>query len=111
MALTAGFLSLPGGSEWIIIFLVILIIFGPKSLPKIGNAIGRGIREFKDASNGITKAIEEETASENKYNTYDYDESETTGSEETEEAAVSAESPESDSESSSDSPESDEFKD
>jgi len=62
MAFSVGFISMPGGSEWIVIFLVILIIFGPKSLPKIGHAIGRGIREFKDASNGITKAIEEEAS-------------------------------------------------
>jgi len=59
MNLSAGFLSMPGGSEWIVIFLVMLIIFGPKSLPRIGQAIGRGIKEFKDASEGITRAIED----------------------------------------------------
>ena len=62
MGSCAGFIQFPGGSEWIIIFVVILIIFGPKSLPKVGQAIGRGIREFKDASEGITRAIEEEVA-------------------------------------------------
>jgi len=62
MEFAAGFFSMPGGPEWIVVFLVILIIFGPKSLPKIGHAIGRGIREFKDASDGITKAIEEEAS-------------------------------------------------
>jgi len=66
MGSCAGFISFPGGSEWIIIFLVILIIFGPKSLPKVGQAIGRGIREFKDASDGITRAIEEETSSDHR---------------------------------------------
>lgn len=80
MDVAAGFINLPGGSEWMIIFLVMLIIFGPKSLPKIGHAVGKGIREFKDASNGITKAIEEETSnhedessSESNYN-YEYEE-------------------------------------
>jgi len=63
MSLLSGFLSFPGGSEWIIIFLVVLIVFGPKNLPKIGKAIGQGIREFKDASEGIQKAIEEEASS------------------------------------------------
>jgi sec-independent protein translocase protein TatA len=66
MSHAAGFFSMPGGSEWIIIFVVILIIFGPKSLPKIGHAIGRGIREFKDASDGITKAIEEEASAQDR---------------------------------------------
>jgi sec-independent protein translocase protein TatA len=66
MSSIAGFISMPGGPEWIIIFVVILIIFGPKSLPKIGHAIGRGIREFKDASDGITKAIEEEASAQDR---------------------------------------------
>lgn len=44
----------------LIIFLVVLIIFGPKSLPKIGQAFGRGIREFKDAARGLSTDIEEE---------------------------------------------------
>jgi sec-independent protein translocase protein TatA len=52
----------PGGWEMILVFVVILMIFGPKSLPKIGHAIGRTIREFKNASDGITRAIEDEVA-------------------------------------------------
>lgn len=49
-----------GPFEMVIIFLVVLIIFGPKSLPKIGQALGRGIREFKDATRGITSDLEED---------------------------------------------------
>jgi len=63
MDMSLGFISMPGGPEWLVIFLVILIFFGPKSLPRIGKAIGQGIREFKDASDGITRAIEEEVSS------------------------------------------------
>ena len=44
----------------LIIFLVVLIIFGPKSLPKIGQAFGRGIREFKDAARGLSTDVEDE---------------------------------------------------
>lgn len=44
-----------GWFEMVIIFVVVLIIFGPKSLPKIGQALGRGIREFKDAARGLTE--------------------------------------------------------
>jgi sec-independent protein translocase protein TatA len=49
-----------GMGEMIVIFLIVLIIFGPKSLPKIGQALGKGIREFKDAARGMSSAIEEE---------------------------------------------------
>lgn len=49
-----------GPLELGIIFLIVLIIFGPKSLPRVGQALGRGIREFKDAARGLTADIEEE---------------------------------------------------
>jgi sec-independent protein translocase protein TatA len=42
-----------GSTELIIIFALVLIIFGPKSIPKIAQSLGRGIREFKDATSGI----------------------------------------------------------
>lgn len=44
-----------GATEMIILFVIVLIIFGPKSLPKIGQAFGKGIREFKDAARGLTE--------------------------------------------------------
>ncbi len=42
-----------GGLEWVLIFVVALILFGPKKLPELGRAIGKGIREFKNATNGM----------------------------------------------------------
>lgn len=39
------------------IFLLVLIFFGPKALPKIGQSIGRGIKEFKDAAKGLTTEL------------------------------------------------------
>ena len=44
-----------GTPELVIIFVAVLIIFGPKSIPKIAQSLGRGIREFKDATSGIVK--------------------------------------------------------
>lgn len=38
-----------GFTELIVILVIILILFGPGKLPEIGKALGRGIREFKDA--------------------------------------------------------------
>lgn len=37
-------------SELLLIFGLVLIIFGPKQLPEIGRAMGRGIRDFKKAA-------------------------------------------------------------
>lgn len=49
-----------GFQELIIIFVIVLIIFGPKNLPKIGQALGKSIREFKNATHGLSKDIEDE---------------------------------------------------
>jgi sec-independent protein translocase protein TatA len=52
MIQSLGFLSLPGGSEWFIILLVVVLIFGPKNLPKLGSAIGRFSRNLRAGKNG-----------------------------------------------------------
>jgi len=44
-------ISMPGGGEWIIIFLAILLLFGGKKIPELMKGIGQGIREFKKAAN------------------------------------------------------------
>jgi TatA/E family protein of Tat protein translocase len=49
-----------GFSEMIFIFLLALIIFGPKKLPEIGRQIGRALNEFKRASNEFRSQIESE---------------------------------------------------
>ncbi|MBZ5703854.1 MAG: TatA/E family twin arginine-targeting protein translocase [Acidobacteriia bacterium] len=49
-----------GLPEMIFIFLLALIIFGPKKLPEIGRQIGRALNEFKRASNEFKAQIESE---------------------------------------------------
>jgi TatA/E family protein of Tat protein translocase len=49
-----------GFPEMIFIFLLALIIFGPKKLPEIGRQIGRALNEFKRASNEFKSQIESE---------------------------------------------------
>ena len=49
-----------GMPEMIFIFLLALIIFGPKRLPEIGRQIGRALSEFKRASNEFKSQIESE---------------------------------------------------
>lgn len=51
-------LSMPGGSEWILIVLVILLFFGGKKIPDLMRGIGRGVREFNDAKENVKKEIE-----------------------------------------------------
>jgi sec-independent protein translocase protein TatA len=49
-----------GMPELIIIFVIALIIFGPKKLPELGKSLGRSIAEFKRASNDLRNTLEEE---------------------------------------------------
>jgi sec-independent protein translocase protein TatA len=45
-------MRLPGGSEWIIILVIVLVIFGVGRIGKIGGELGRGIREFRKGLKG-----------------------------------------------------------
>ena len=51
-------LSMPGGGEWITILIVVVILFGGKKIPELARGIGKGIREFNDAKEGVKKEIE-----------------------------------------------------
>ena len=47
------FVGTPGPMELIVIFVVILLLFGGKKLPELAKGLGKGIREFKKASKDI----------------------------------------------------------
>ena len=49
-----------GMPEMIVIFVIVLIIFGPRKLPELGRSLGRSISEFKKASNELRSTLEEE---------------------------------------------------
>jgi sec-independent protein translocase protein TatB len=49
-----------GMGEMIFIFLLALVIFGPKKLPEIGRQLGKAMNEFKRASNEFRSQLEEE---------------------------------------------------
>jgi TatA/E family protein of Tat protein translocase len=49
-----------GMQELIIIFVVALIIFGPRRLPDLGKSLGKSIAEFKRASNELRSTLEDE---------------------------------------------------
>ena len=52
-------LSMPGGSEWILILLVVLLFFGGKKIPDLMRGIGKGMREFNDAKENLKNEISE----------------------------------------------------
>ena len=52
-------LAMPGGSEWILILVVILLFFGGKKIPDLMKGIGKGVREFNDAKTNVKDQISE----------------------------------------------------
>ncbi|NWG00510.1 MAG: twin-arginine translocase subunit TatB [Thermoanaerobaculaceae bacterium] len=56
-----GSLGLP---ELVLIFVVALLLFGPRKLPEIGRSVGKALGEFRRASNDLRRTVEEEIAVE-----------------------------------------------
>ena len=50
-------MPIPGPMELILLLVIVLIIFGPGKLPDIGNAVGKGIKEFRKASNDLEESV------------------------------------------------------
>jgi Tat protein translocase TatB subunit len=53
-----------GGPELFLIFVVALIVFGPRKLPEIGKSLGKMMAEFRKASNDFRSTIENEVEAE-----------------------------------------------
>lgn len=53
-----------GFPEVVVIFIIALLIFGPRKLPELGRSLGRGLNEFKRASNELKRTWEEEVRAE-----------------------------------------------
>ena len=54
-----GSLGLP---ELLLIFVIALLLFGPRRLPEIGKTLGKAMNEFKRASNDLQRSLEQEIA-------------------------------------------------
>jgi TatA/E family protein of Tat protein translocase len=58
--LSLAFIPSMGWPEMLMIFAVILLIFGPQKLPQIADALGKSIRKFRSAATEIKSDIESE---------------------------------------------------
>ncbi|MEM6644498.1 MAG: twin-arginine translocase TatA/TatE family subunit [Bacteroidota bacterium] len=63
---TSLLFAMPGWTEMLIIALFIIIFFGAKKIPEIARGMGKGIREFKDATKEIKDEINESAKGETK---------------------------------------------
>ncbi len=62
---------MPGLTEWVVIFLVVLILFGAKRVPEIAKSLGKAVNEFKKTKDGILN--ESEKVEDSDSGTEDYD--------------------------------------
>ncbi len=56
---TLAFIQNIGPTGIVILFLAVLLIFGPKSLPALGRSMGRALREFRDATNKLSSSLDD----------------------------------------------------
>jgi sec-independent protein translocase protein TatA len=49
--------GMPGGSEWFIIFLIVVLLFGAKKLPELARGLGRSLAEFQKARTDVEREI------------------------------------------------------
>ena len=48
-------MQMPGPMELVLILIIVMVLFGAKRLPEIGESLGKGINSFKNAFNQNTK--------------------------------------------------------
>lgn len=51
-------MGMPNAGELVITLLIIVVLFGGKKIPELAKGLGKGIREFNDAKDGIKNEIE-----------------------------------------------------
>ncbi len=52
---------MPSGSEWIIVLVIVLLVFGGSQLPKLAKNLGKAQKEFKD---GLAEGMKDEESSD-----------------------------------------------
>lgn len=56
-------MRLPGGMEWVIVLLIVLLLFGPGRIGKIAGELGKSIKAFRDGLGGEKKDEDQSTDS------------------------------------------------
>src|SRR5713101_7840498 len=64
-----------GMQEMVFIFVLALLIFGPKKLPELGKTLGKAMTEFRRASTELKSTFDQEISSNFNYDTYNYESS------------------------------------
>jgi len=52
-----GFIGPVGWNELVVVLIIVLVIFGPKRLPELAEAMGKSIRKFKEASRDVEEEV------------------------------------------------------
>lgn len=59
-----GAFGLPGGSEWIIILVIVLVLFGPTQIPKLAKMLGKSKKALEEGMKEGAKEADDEAAAE-----------------------------------------------
>ncbi len=52
-------IGMPGQAEILILLVIVLVVFGPKNLPRLARAMGQSVRELKDGLSGVGDDMKE----------------------------------------------------
>ncbi|MCV3422916.1 twin-arginine translocase TatA/TatE family subunit [Campylobacter lari] len=66
-------MHMPSGTQWLIILLIVVLLFGAKKIPELAKGLGKGIKTFKDEMNteDDKKIVQEDTQKIEKINEKD----------------------------------------
>lgn len=59
-------MHMPSGTQWLIILLIVVLLFGAKKIPELARGLGKGIKTFKDEMNTDDEATKNTTKIEEK---------------------------------------------
>jgi sec-independent protein translocase protein TatA len=54
--------AMPGGPEWVLILLIVLVLFGAKRLPELARGLGQSMNEFRKAKDEFDREVHKTTA-------------------------------------------------
>ncbi len=54
-------LGMPGPTEWVVILMIVLVLFGAKKLPELAKSLGQGMNEFRKARQEFDKELQQVT--------------------------------------------------